>query len=440
MTEMILTQHTGKFLGPIAKLLGYIMNLIYEFTCLIFPEGSALYGNIGLCIILFTIVIYLCLLPLTIKQQKFSKLSQKMQPELQAVQKKYKDRKDQESMMAMQQETKLVYEKYGVSPSGSCVQLIIQMPILFALYRVIYNVPAYVGGLKERFMPVVEGILGTNGYEDTMTEFVSNINLITTKLNLEESAVKNSIVDVLYAMPSSAWNTLKESFPDLVDVIGTLEEQLSRMNNFFGLNIADAPMAIIKSGWAEGQYLLVAGAVLIPVLSAVTQFLNTKLMPTSAAASDGKADSMSSTMKTMNYMMPMMSFIMVFSLPVGMGIYWIAGAVVRSVQQVVINHHIEKIDLEELIKKNQEKAKKKRAKKGIPENKISSAAKMNTRSRSIMEKAAALQQQQEEMKKEAAKKNQTYQSSVDYSKNSKPGSLAAKANMVKEFNERNNKK
>ena len=427
MTDMLLTQYTGAFIGPVAKLLGYIMNWIYEFTCFIFPENSKLYGNIGLCIILFTIVIYLFLLPLTIKQQKFSKLSQKMQPEIQEIQKKYKDKKDQASMMAMNEETQMIYQKYGVSPSGSCIQLIIQMPILFALYRVIYNVPAYVGGLKERFMPVVDGIIGTEGYQDTMTNFLSDIGLRTVRLNFEGTATQaqDSIIDVLYAMPTSAWDTLKENFSGMTGIITTLEEQLANMNYFLGINISNSPINIIRTGWEAGQYLLVFGAILIPVLSAVTQLLNIKLMPTSPSATDNKADTMASSMKTMNYIMPLMSFVMVFSLPVGIGIYWIIGTVIRSIQQVVINKHIEKIDLDELIKKNQEKAKKKRAKKGIPENQISSAARINTRS--ISEKAVVKENNNEKLQQKA-----------EYSKNAKPGSLTAKANMVKEYNERNN--
>lgn len=426
-----MTQYTGAFIGPVAKLLGYIMNWIFELTCLIFPEDSVFYGNIGLCIILFTLIIYLCLLPLTIKQQKFSKLSQKMQPEIQEIQKKYKNKKDQASMMAMNEETQMVYEKYGISPSGSCIQLIIQMPILFALYRVIYNVPAYVGGLKEKFMPVVEGIIGTEGYQEKMTSFFEGLQLKTVKLNLEGTAVQaqDSIIDVLYAMPSNAWDTLKDSFSDLTGVITVLEEQMASMNNFLGINIANSPMNIIKEGWSVGQYLLVFGAILVPILSAATQLLNIKLMPTAAATNNSnnpQADTMASSMKTMNYMMPFMSFIMVFSLPVGMGIYWIAGAVIRSIQQILINKHVEKIDLDELIKKNQEKAKKKREKKGIAENQISNAARLNTRSMSDKAKVSA---DREDKIRQAA----------EYTSNAKPGSLAAKANMVKEFNERNNK-
>ena len=108
MSDMLLTAYNGAILGPIAKLLGWVMNGIYHLMAMIGLE------NVGLSIIIFTLVVYACLFPLTYKQQKFSKLSQKMQPELQAIQKKYNGKKDQASMMAMQEETQAVYQKYGV--------------------------------------------------------------------------------------------------------------------------------------------------------------------------------------------------------------------------------------------------------------------------------------------------------------------------------------
>jgi YidC/Oxa1 family membrane protein insertase len=135
-------------------------------------------------------------------------------------------------------------------------------------------------------------------------------------------------------------------------------------------------------------------------------------------------------MKTMNTVMPLMSAVFCLTLPTGMGIYWIAGAVVRSVQQVVINKKIDNIDFDALIKKNLEKSNKKRAKQGLPPQKISNTAKVNTRNIERTETSA-------EEKKEKMK------SSTDYYKNTstaKPGSLAAKAQMVKQYNEKNAKK
>ena len=118
----------------IAWLLGQIMNLIFNFLDKVFGIQ-----NIGLCIIIFTVIVYTLMIPLTIKQQKFSKMSAVMNPEIQKIQKKYKNKVDQASQLAQQEEIKAVYDKYGVSPTGSCLQLLIQMPIILALYRVIMN-------------------------------------------------------------------------------------------------------------------------------------------------------------------------------------------------------------------------------------------------------------------------------------------------------------
>ena len=104
--------------------------------------------NIGLCIVLFTIIVYTLMIPLNTKQQKSSRLMSKINPEIQAIQAKYKGKKDTESMTKMQTETQAVYNKYGVSPFGGCLPLLISMPIMFALYGVIHKITDYVPSLK----------------------------------------------------------------------------------------------------------------------------------------------------------------------------------------------------------------------------------------------------------------------------------------------------
>ena len=210
MTGILMTAYDGAILGPIARMLGWIMNGIYMLMYNLFGIE-----NIGLSIILLTIVIYMCLLPLTIKQQKFSKLSQKMQPEIQAIQAKYKNKKDQASMQAMNEETQMVYQKYGVSPTGSCVQLLIQMPILFALYRVFYNVPAYVSSVKNTFEELVNGVVATEGFADKMQTIMTDFNMRTVKVDWTATGdtLNNYIVDVLYKVPSTGWNKVIELFP-----------------------------------------------------------------------------------------------------------------------------------------------------------------------------------------------------------------------------------
>ena len=419
MLGLLATQNTG-FLGPIAKLLGVIMNAIFNLM-------DSLFGvqNIGLSIILFTIVVYTCMLPLTYKQQKFSKMSAKMNPEIKAVQKKYAGKQDQASMMAMQEETKAVYAKYGVSPSGSCVQLLIQMPILFALYRVIYSVPAYISSVKEAFMPLVNKLLTMDGAVEYMTEVGATVGITAKKFDFTQA---NTFVDVLNKFQATEWANLSAKYPELSDLIVNTQSEIDQMNTFLGINIAYSPSNLLKTG----SFVLMIGAIAIPVLAALTQWLNTKLMP-QPAASEGGDDAMSQSMKQMNLMMPLMSAVFCFTLPAGMGLYWIASALVRSVQQLVLNKHFDKIDLDELVQKNLEKLNEKRAKQGLPPQKLNEkairAAQMQTKLVDE-EKAAA---------KKAATADHIKKATAYYNENAKPGSLASKANMVKKFEEKNGK-
>ena len=116
---MVLTTVSG-ILKPIAFILGLILNGIYELMSLIGVH------NLAICIILFTIVTRMLMLPLTIKQQKFTKLSALMNPELQAIQEKYKNKKDEASQRRFQEETSEVYRKYGASPLGGCLPLLVR--------------------------------------------------------------------------------------------------------------------------------------------------------------------------------------------------------------------------------------------------------------------------------------------------------------------------
>ena len=127
MDIFLATKINTPIIGQLASIMGYIMDGIYRVLSLIGIR------NLGICIIIFSIIIYLLMTPMQIKQQKFSKLSAIMQPELQAVQKKYQGKRDQASLQKMNEETQMVYQKYGVNAAGSCVLLLIQMPVLFAL-------------------------------------------------------------------------------------------------------------------------------------------------------------------------------------------------------------------------------------------------------------------------------------------------------------------
>lgn len=438
MSDILLTAYPGSILGPIAKLLGMLMDWIYSGISDI--TGGRV-ESVVLSIVIITIIIYMCLLPLTIKQQKFSKLSQKMQPEMQAIQAKYKDKKDQASMMAMQEETQLLYQKYGISPMGSCVQMLIQMPILFALYRVFYNIPAYLSGVKGSFTGLVDSIQQTSGYQDTLVKLMEKYNVVTSSgLNASNAASKladasgdtlsNYIIDILYKLPSKGWDALMDGkfFDGIQSAVEKTHDALLHFNYFLGLNISDTPWYIIKSNFTDKPdkwLLFVILALLIPVLSYLTQMINIKLMP---QATNGN-DQMANQMKMMNLMMPLMSLFICFTVPVGLGIYWICSALVRGIQQFFVNRHIENLDLEAVMAKNEEKAKKKREKMGLSEDYIKKAAQIKTKSIDSKANVSTSAETEEKLAKAA-----------EYKANAKAGSLASKANMVKEFNERNSRK
>ena len=423
MSGILLTKTSTFIIGPVATLLGYLMSGI--FTIL----DKIGIPNIGLSIIIFTFVIYLCIMQVTVKQQKFSKLQAKMSPELQAIQKKYEGKRDNDSMLAMNEEQKAVYAKYGVSPSGSCLQLLIQMPILFALYRVIYNIPAYVPAVKNVFNNLIDELVHLDGITEFLQTF-QNANYFNKQFTSESFVagsdyMKNTFIDVLNKASTAEWMSIGEKFPSVSDLVHSTYETLTTYNNFLGLNIGNSPLYTVKEAFSSGQYLLIIGALMIPVLAALAQFLSVKLMPQATNQSSGNetADSMMQSMKMMNYTMPVMSGFFCLTLPAGMGIYWVAGSVIRCIQQIFINRHVDKIDFDEVIRKNQEKAAKK-VKKQVASSVVLQNANIKTKA-NVNVNSKLSQEEKEAMIEEAKRKNAS----------ASAGSMAAKVNMVKDFNE-----
>ncbi|WP_051208974.1 YidC/Oxa1 family membrane protein insertase [Butyrivibrio sp. WCD3002] len=432
MNLIALTQYQGKIVGPVAWFLGHIMNWIFM------ALNKIGIPNIGLAIILFTVIVNILLLPLTYKQQKFSKLQSRLSPELKVIQEKYKGKKDNDSMLAQQEEIKALYAKYGVSQTGSCVQMLIQFPILIALYRVIYSMPAYVAQVKDAFYPLVSKLRETAGASDFLQTLSSAsqfsrqfTNDSFTSGNVEY--IENTFIDVLNKASTTDWNNLLDNFGDLSSYVNQTHDLLNRFNNFLGLNIADSPIFMVKTAFSEKHFLLLIGAIIIPALSAFTQWVSIQLMPQAANTSNDPNDQaaqMANSMKTMNMMMPVMSLFFTFTFPAGMGIYWIANAVVRTIQQIVINKHIDKMDIDAQIEKNIDKYNKKlEAMKATPQ--MNRYANMNTRNMSAASSSKISQAEKDEKIKKA---NDIYASGK-----ANKNSLLARANMVKEFDQKNNK-
>ena len=399
----------------IVDLFSYALGYLYVFLDWI---GIA---NIGLAIILFTIVIKCIVLPLTIKQQKFTKLTSVMQPELSAIQAKYKGATDQYSMQAMQAETKAVYAKYGVSQTGGCLQSFIQLPVLVALYGALRNIPTAIEAIFNQLSPIA-GIIGKA--DGLLSEKIAAISPALVTGNTD------SVIKTLYSLPTDGWNALQALFTGSdASMIAANHETFVGLNSFICWDISQSPWNLMKTGTFAGII-----AVLIPLLAGFAQWLSFKLTQTKQSASMN--DSAANTGKIMGLIMPLFSVYICFTLNVGLGLYWCMSSLFQVVLQILINRHYRKIDMDEFVKQNMEKAaakaKAKIEKAGVKGSTISSAASINTKN---IESQA---QQNYQRPMSIADRANINVNDVDYKKSAPPAnSLAAKAGMVQQYNEEN---
>ena len=374
--ELLVLTKVGGFLGPFATIFGWIFNLLYillEKVYELFSDEKS--GIVAITVILFTIVTKLLMTPLTIKQQKFSKMSNIMNPELTEIQEKYKNKKnDEKAMRMMQMEQAAVYEKYGTSPTAGCLPMLIMFPLMFALYRIIYAIPAYVPAIKELYNAIAEGLLNED-YFAYMSEMATTLT-VQTKNFTEMSAnmlTADHLIDIMTKFGSDQWIALAEKFPSIAELINTNAEQINAIHSIWGFNILNSP-----------QYYGFSITLLIPVLAVVTQLFQSILSMSKTKTAGKKKTEENAMMQSMNsmmYIMPFMSGFMCWMFPICVGIYWVASTVVTIIYQFFINRHIDKMDMDDMIKQNVEKMNKKREKMGIASgSQMAELAKMQTKS------------------------------------------------------------
>lgn len=417
---MLLTQQGGFIVKPISKLLGAILSLLYD--------GLSSLGiiNIGVAIILFTLLIRLCLVPLMIKQNKASKVMSYIQPEINKVTKKYKGKRDQESLMAQQRETREIQEKYGANMTGGCLLSLIQLPIFFGLYRVVQNVPAYVGKIKNLYEPIATRICENPDAMNTLRQFKEQ-NQTLKSITLTDGNV-NTVIDVLAKFPADAWDSFKELFNNQGDIVNAINQNVPEINEiytFFGINLTSAP------GFA------LTTAIIIPILSMIFQFLSMHATPQQTTSDDPTQQATMKTMKMMMNVMPIMSFLVCVSVPSGVGLYWATGSFVSFLTTVAINVYFKHCDMEKIVNKSMQKAAKKKAKR-------EKSGKKSFMDR-MQEAAYGPQESNPKVNRSAATANLKSYSSETMNKSNgnikyREGSLASKANIMQRYNNDNGSK
>ena len=351
-------------MGIINNFFGMILNLIFEGVAMITPVCT-----LGITIIVFTIVTRLLLTPLQVKQMRTTRAMSKIQPELQKIQKKYENKKDQQSQMAYSQEMQGLYKKYKISPFAGCLPMLIQFPLIIALYNVLRQPSTYITKLGELYTQIAD-ILANN-----VTNVSDVINKILEQIPLSQNAMIEiqrlgenvTLADTLSHFTTDQWALLHQNVSP--QVFALLEKLLEAKHGFeyFLVNLVDSPAQLV----ANGQYL----AFLIPIAAGASTFIFSKITMAASQPTQGTDNNPANSMiKTMNIIMPIMMGVFSYQVANGLALYWIASNIIMMVQQMWVNKYVDKQQaiLEEQLRKDREAemakagVKKKKKKKPKP--------------------------------------------------------------------------
>lgn len=359
MDFAFLAQTNNFILKPIAWFFSLIINLIYNGVSQITTINA-----LGLTIILFTLITRVLLFPLSLKQQRSTRMMQRLQPKQQRIQDKYKDKKnDPEAQRMMQMELSALYKENKTSPMAGCLPMLIQMPILFALYEILRNTSFYITSYGEFFDNMTNTVLqmGSAAYAplaETFSAITKTISKFDISAAAEPAVLFDSMKELLSHFTQTDWNTFF-GLDSLKVLAGNAEfagavDMTQKLNSFIGFNLTEVP------GFAFP-------IILWPIAAGFTTWLQSWLMQKSndkrtiAAGGDPKS-SANSTTKTMNLIMPFFMAFIMLSVPLGLGLYWTIGNVFGILQQFLLDWMIDQEDYKKALSHQKELEEKRRLK------------------------------------------------------------------------------
>lgn len=276
--------------------LGYIIRFCYSLT-----------NNYALALLLFALFVKVVLFPFGIKQQKNMVKQAKLRPKEMAIRKKYDGRTDQKTQQKQQEEIMQLYQEENYNPMGGCLPLLIQFPILLALYKVITKPLTYICQFS--------------------SETVASINakieeLISAGADITASAAAGS-----YSAEITTITQMNEiGLEKFADIEGFAADVIPNFEIFGGLNLAYTP------SFTNFSVLL-----LIPLFTLVFTLLSSKITKKLSYQAPSAQDAANnSTMKIMEYSMPLLSTYICFTVPATIGLYWIYQNIFSILQQVIL--------------------------------------------------------------------------------------------------------
>lgn len=305
-----------------ANLFGYVLNFLY-----------GLIGNYGVAIILFSILVKLIMLPLTIKQQKTVKKSAKIQEEMKQIQFKYKN--DPEKM---NQEVMALYKREDMSPFSGCLSSILQIILVLAVFILVSSPLTYMVKLdSEEITKLNEivteqsGVSNTNRYKEiAIIRYIRNLEPQSSVSEEEKSETENV-----------EENKTENQKLNIYDYI----EKVDLNMDFFGIDLSAVPTEDL-SNWK---------ALIIPILYVITSFISIRmttnmqnkkqkdnLITDGSEQKEEEVNPMLEANKSMSWFMPIMSISIAIIAPLGLALYWFMNNILMIIERVILNKFIDK--------------------------------------------------------------------------------------------------
>lgn len=326
----------GSILGPITAVLGTVYSMLFEFV-----DSMVNSGSLGFAIILFTLIVKIILFPLMVKQQKSSYKMQMLQPEMEKIKNKYKGKSDQLSQQKMTLEIQDLQKSNGVSLLGGCLPMLIQLPILYALFYLFQNPYVYVDVIGQNYMDLANAILEVpaalrmevfGDYAQAFVDANSKIAYITA--NGFDLSRMEDIVLLVSHIPAGDWPSILAQLGDNAANVASFIEVKNSIETFLGLSLVTSPG-------------LGFPGIFIPLAAAASTFAQSKLTMMATPQNNDPNNPAASMTKTMTYMMPIMMGFFCISMPAGLGLYWTISNLFGVIQQLILQKFYKKKFTEE---------------------------------------------------------------------------------------------
>ena len=305
----------GFIVGPIAEFLGIIYNALFNFIYAFIQNGT-----LAFAIILFTILVKMVLIPLSYKQQHSSYKLQKLQPEMAKIRNKYKGKTDQASQQRMAFELQEFQKKNGISMLGGCLPLLIQLPILYALFYIFQQAYLYVDVVGNNYQQIADLILQVPA--QTRVDVLTNI--VYAKNVAIDVGSQADLMQLISMTTRADWNTILAGFSQIADQLTPLLEQKHGIEYFLGISLISNPGLSFPG-------------IIVPIVAGVSTWVSSMLLMRNQSTSPD--DPAAGTMRTMNIIMPIMMGVLAINTPAGLGIYWTVSNLVQMAQQAALTKY-----------------------------------------------------------------------------------------------------